>query len=502
VQTISSLEMRILEENSEYLGVSKHILMENAGRGVAEFCRKILGDRNVKVVVVAGPGNNGGDGFVAARYLARFYKVTVFLLAKPNEIRTFEAKENWGILEKMKLSVKLYYGYDLEKLKSLLKKADLIIDAIFGTGLKGEVREPYRTAIEYINEAGKKIVAVDVPSGLNPDTGEIHGVAVKASYTVTFHRVKRGLEKRREYTGEVNVVDIGIPPEAELIVGPGDVVAVIKPRDAYAKKGDFGRILVIGGSEEYSGAPALAALSAMRTGADIVVVAAPSSVADVIRGFSPALIVRKLCGRNLSVEDVEKLLALSNRMDSIVLGPGLGTGEETREAVISYVSQLKEKPLVIDADALKILAERLDLISNRLVVLTPHAGEFKILFGVNVPRDVEARAELVKSKASEHKVTILLKGHEDIISDGERVKINYTGNPGMTVGGTGDVLTGVLATFLAWSKKPFLSASAAAFINGLAGDLAVRDLGFHITALDLIGRIPIALKDFDLGFKP
>ncbi len=498
---ISTLEMRVLEENSEYLGVSKLVLMENAGRRVSEFCAKILGSRKANILVVAGPGNNGGDGFVAARYLAQSYKVRVFLLAKPSEIRTPEAKKNWEILEKMRLTVETHYGYDFQKLREMIKYSDLIIDAIFGTGLKGVVREPYKTAIEYLNSSGKTIVAVDVPSGLNPDTGEVHGVAVKASYTVTFHCVKKGLETGRNHTGKIEVVDIGIPREAELVAGPGDVVAVVKPRSAYSKKGDFGRVLVIGGSEEYSGAPALAALSAMRTGADIVVVAAPLSVADIVRSFSPTIIVKKLSSANLAEKDVETLLALSERADSIILGPGLGLSEETRNAVISYLSKI-DKPLVIDADALKMVAEKIDLLRDKSAVLTPHAGEFKILFGVDVPRSLRERMEIVRDKAAESGTVILLKGHEDIISDGRRVKVNYTGNPGMTVGGTGDVLTGVLATFLAWSCDPFFSASAAAYINGLAGDLAVKDLGFHITALDVVDRIPQALRNFDTGFKP
>ncbi len=499
---ISTLEMRVLEENSEHLGVSKFLLMENAGRRVAEFCMRILGNKEARVLVVAGPGNNGGDGFVAARYLAQTYKVRVFLLARPSEIRTLEARKNWEILEKMRLSMELHYGYDLQKLKEIIKDSDLIVDAIFGTGLKGVVREPYKTAIEYLNSSRKIIVAVDVPSGLNPDTGEVHGVAVKASYTITFHRVKKGLETGRNYAGRIEVVDIGIPREAELVAGPGDVIAVVKPRTAYSKKGDFGRVLVIGGSEEYSGAPALAALSAMRTGADIVVVAAPLSVADIVRSFSPTIIVKKLSSANLVEKDVETLLALSERADSIILGPGLGLSEETRNAVISYLSRIDKKPLVVDADALKIVAGKMDLFHSKPVVLTPHAGEFRILFGVDVPRDLEERIRVVRNKAAESGTTILLKGHEDIISDGRRIKVNYTGNPGMTVGGTGDVLTGVLATFLAWSGDPFFSASAAAYINGLAGDLAVKDLGFHITALDVVDKIPLALRDFDTGFKP
>ncbi|RLE72475.1 MAG: NAD(P)H-hydrate epimerase, partial [Thermoprotei archaeon] len=196
---ISTLEMRVLEENSEYLGVSKLLLMENAGRRVAEFCMRILGNKEARVLVVAGPGNNGGDGFVAARYLAQTYKVRVFLLARPSEIRTLEARKNWAILEKMRLSMELHYGYDLQKLKEIIKDSDLIVDAIFGTGLKGVVKEPYKTAIEYLNSSRKIIVAVDVPSGLNPDTGEVHGVAVKASYTITFHCVKKGLETGRNY---------------------------------------------------------------------------------------------------------------------------------------------------------------------------------------------------------------------------------------------------------------------------------------------------------------
>ena len=500
MDSFSTLEMRVLEENSEYLGVSKRLLMENAGRQIAEFCKKILGSRKARIVVVAGPGNNGGDGFVAARYLSKFYEVDVFLASDPSKIRTLEARENWSILEKMKLTIRLHHGYDVENLEKLLEKSDLIIDALFGTGLRGDIREPYASIINCINACSKEkiIIAVDIPSGLNPDTGDVHGVAVKADYTITFHALKRGLLDRREYTGEILVVDIGIPREVEFMAGPGDVIAVVKPRKAYSKKGDFGRILVIGGSRDYSGAPALSALAALRTGADLVTIAAPSSVADVIKAFSPALIVKKLSKENLHIDDVDILLKLSMKSDAIVIGPGLGMSEETQEAVVEYFSLIENKPLVVDADALKILSKHLELIREATAILTPHAGEFKILFGMEVPLNLKEKVSLVKKIASENKIVILLKGHEDIVSDGERVKVNYTGNPGMTVGGTGDVLSGIAATFLAWSNDAFHSASAAAFINGLAGDLAVKKLGYHITPLDVIDKIPSAMKKYSI----
>ncbi|MEM3436992.1 MAG: NAD(P)H-hydrate dehydratase [Nitrososphaerales archaeon] len=504
MSTITPEEMAIADENSEYLGVPRLLLMENAGRAIADVVKERLKkNQKSKVVIVAGTGNNGGDGLACARHLAGQADVMIILLGRAEEIKTEEASKNWQIIEKMFLNVRYAQASDVQSLMNLrseIEDADIIIDAIFGTGIKGKIREPFSSAIDIINSARGFKIAIDVPSGLDPLTGDIHDKSVKADITVTLHKMKSGLIDKKEITGNIVIAPIGMPPEAEILTGPGDVRYSMKPRDKYSKKGDFGRLLIVGGSREYSGAPTLAALAALRTGVDIAIIATPKSVADVIRSFSPNLIVRRLKDDYLTVEDIPELKSLAERCTSVLIGPGLGLEEETKTAILSFMKELeKDKPMVIDADALKALSEEPTCLKNYPVIITPHAGEFEIVTHSKIapPEKLRDRIDQVKREAKRMGLTILLKAHEDIISDGDHYKINLTGNPGMTVGGTGDVLSGIAATLLAWGVKPFRAACAAAFVSGFAGDLAVKDKGYHIVATDVIKKIPKVLKKFD-----
>ncbi|MCP8306247.1 MAG: NAD(P)H-hydrate dehydratase [archaeon] len=504
MNTITPEEMAIADENSEYLGVPRILLMENAGKGIAEIVKeKLKKTSGKKVVIVAGTGNNGGDGLVCARHLSDKAKVTIILLGRVEDIKTDEASANWKVIEKMKIGLQYALAPDadsLMNLKSEIEEADIIVDAIFGTGIRGKIREPFSSAIDIINSSKGFKVAVDVPSGLDPLTGDVHDKCVIADITVTLHKMKVGLADKSSITGDVIVSPIGMPQEAEIVAGPGDVRYSIKPRNKFSKKGDFGRLLIVGGSKEYSGAPTLAALAALRTGADIAIIAAPRSVADVIRSFSPNLIVRRLGGDYLTSDDLPELKNLAERCSSIIAGPGLGLEGETKDAILSFMKTVgKDKPMLIDADALKALSKDPKCLQGYPAVLTPHAGEFEIVTHSTIapPDRLEERITHVKKEAKRLGVTILLKGHEDIISDSNHFKINLTGNPGMTTGGTGDVLSGIVATLLAWGVKPFRAACAGAFISGSAGDLAVRDRGYHIMATDVIEKIHEVLKKFD-----
>lgn len=494
MRALTSLDLSIIDDNSEYLGVSRLQLMENAGAAVARHVKPRL--RGGRILVLCGPGNNGGDGMVAARHLAPFARVTAVLLARAEAIRTKEARANFEALRSMASTVELVVDPCAERAPALLESADAVIDAIFGTGLKSEVRGPYRRVIEAVNNSGAALkVAVDVPSGLDADTGEVLGVAVEADVTVTFHAAKPGLlrEEARRYVGELVVEPVGIPPEAELICGPGDSIAATKPRRPWSKKGDFGRVLVIGGSETYTGAPALTALASLRMGVDLAAVAVPEEVAGSVRAFSPNLIVVPYKGRRLTPGSLEEVLRVAERFEVVAIGPGLGLAEETMEASLRLIRALSpSKPMVIDADALKALAADIRSVKGGKVVLTPHAGELRAITGESVGEKVEERVEAAKRLSFTAGCTVLLKGHVDIVSDGERVKVNRTGNPGMTVGGTGDVLTGVTAAFLAWTGDPFRAACAAAFVNGLAGDLVAMEKGYHILATDLLDALPKA----------
>jgi NAD(P)H-hydrate epimerase len=278
-----------------------------------------------------------------------------------------------------------------------------------------------------------------------------------------------------------------------------DIVRVIKPRSAYASKRDFGCLLVVGGSDVYCGAPALAGMAALRTGVGLAIIAAPRSVAGTIRGFSPNLIVHSLDGDVVTPEDLVKISNLLTTSDALIIGPGIGRHPETERAVHLMIEKTIEvnKPVVIDADAIRALVKRKDLLKYASEVITPHAGEFKAISGLEPPQDWRQRLPICRRLASEWGCVVLLKGHDTVVVDGRRERVNRTGNPGMATGGMGDVLSGIIGTFLAQGAEPFFAAAAAAHVHGLAGDLAYRERGFHMVASDLIETLPIVLRKYD-----
>lgn len=493
-EALTSREMRAVEMNSEYLGVSRLQLMENAGRSVADAIFDRFGVKK-KVSLVCGPGGNGGDGFVAARHLAGAgYDVEVILLGRPENISSEEALINWRGLKNMSGCVKIIEIHDSADIRPL--KADVIVDALIGTGVRGALSSPYKEMVKAINDSEGFKIAVDVPTGVESDSGEAQGEAVEAGLTLTFHKPKVGFPKAGKYIGNLEISQIGIPPEAEMYSGPGDVYLVSKPRAPESHKGDFGRVLVIGGSETYSGAPALTGMGAYAVGVDIVYVAAPETAATIIAGFSPSLITVKLKGSRLSPRNVEEIITFLDKVDVVAIGPGLGLHEDTVTAVNRVMEETERRslPVLLDADALKGFEREKRKVRTE-AVFTPHSGEFKILTERDVEGSCEERGEIVRKEASRLGATILLKGHVDVVSEGIHVRYNLTGNPGMTVGGTGDVLSGVVVGFMAMGASPYQAAVAGAFVNGTAGDVGYREKGYHLEPMDLIKKIPGVIED-------
>ncbi len=491
IRHITSEEMAALDENCKFYGLIPIQLMENAGANVANEIKKRFTSKGTSVTVVAGKGNNGGDAFAAARHLHGF-DVKIVLLGRSKDLRTEETSRNMRILKENGFDI--VEITDSSELKTL-SRSEVIIDAIFGTGIHGKIREPEATAIDLINDANAFVVAVDVPSGLDPDTGESEK-AVRADLTVTFHSAKRGLLNAKEYVGELVVADIGIPDGMERLAGPGDVRIVAK-RKASSHKGDNGRVLIVGGGP-FFGAPTLAALAALHAGADWVTIAAPKSVSSIIASISPNLIVQPLSSEILVEKDVPVVSNLIKKHDVVVIGMGLGAEEATKKAVGMIIEAAKN--VVVDADGFYGLHLPL---KDKHVIVTPHAGEFSKIGGmegrVEVPPEAntEERIEFVKEFSKLNKVVTLMKGPTDIISDGVRVKLTRKGNAGMTVGGTGDVLAGITGAFFAIASDPFKAATAAAFVNGAAGDLAFADKGYGLLATDVVENIPRVMKDFE-----
>jgi len=472
---IDHKEVKIMDINSLWLGRGVGELMENAGRGIAEEVAR--GGEGRKVLVICGTGNNGGDGLVAARYLAREgYEVSVFILGE--EMKSRESRRNLELLEAEGVPVKLSRGGE-----GLEIEGDIVIDALLGTGIEGEVREPYRSAIGKIGSSKAFKVAVDLPSGMD---SEGKGYYAPPDLVVTFIGLKRGLEK-------FNTVlkDIGVPDKARTDCGPGELVVSLKKREKKAHKGDFGRVLVLGGSRDFHGAPLLSSLGSYASGCDLVYLFIPREILTPARCFSPELILKSYPSPYLSPGDIERGGDFFSRADCAVIGPGLGRGEETKEAVLSFLEQW-EKPAVIDADGLHALAGRKKVLQGKRAILTPHRGELSALAG----REVKDPEKSSKELAADLGCTVLLKGSTDIIASPEgKLKYNDTGNPGMTVGGTGDVLAGVAGGFLAQGAQPFYAACASAFVNGLAGDRLLDKKGYSFLASELAREVPYAMKE-------
>ena len=486
-------DMMAVDSNAEELGIPKSALMENAGKSVADHIIDILDP--CKIVIFAGTGGNGGDGFVAARHLLNNgYNVELFFIGHSDRIKSPETLQNWTAIHNINFGLNSLKVKVIEDSSSLKKvTAPVIVDALLGTGVKGKLREPISGAIDIINKSEGIKIAVDVPSGLDPLTGEVQDKAVEADFTLTFHEIKTGLKKAAvRYVGNVILYDIGIPKEAEIFLGKGDLLR-LKKRGITSHKGNNGRVLVVGGSRDYSGAPTLAAHAAFKSGVDLVHVACPQSVALPIRSYSPDFIVHTLSEEIIVEEDVDKIVELSKNVDSVVIGCGMGRDAETATALNEIVGEIK-KPMVIDADGLKLLYNDLLNEIDGEIVVTPHSAEFKALFGLDVPEELKDKMEIISKVSNENKCVVLLKGALDIISNGKKTRLNKTGNPGMTVGGTGDCLAGLTGGLLAKGHDAFEAACLGAYINGKAGDMASVKYEYHFTATDMMKYIDDAFR--------
>jgi NAD(P)H-hydrate epimerase len=474
-------ETYVLDRNSEHLGVPPKQLMENAGNALAKTIAENYRLKGKNVVFLCGTGNNGGDGYVAARYLKEQCNVIVVLARPKKEIRSELALEN---LEKIASDgVRIEdVPADLEK---ILKGAFVVVDALLGVGMRKELKEPYRSIINKLNAMNKNVVSVDVPSGLGSD------VSIRPRMTVTFHETKKGMDARN--SGKIVVADIGIPEEAKLYTGPGEFVFYPVPEDD-SRKGDNGRLLVIGGGP-YTGAPALAAMASYAVGVDLVRLAVPSSSYQVIASYSPNFLMHPLKGNFIDQSHLKHLKELMPSVDSVLIGPGAGDHPATIKA-ISELIRFCRKPLVIDADAIKSVARNTRILKGKNGIITPHGGEFELLMGGKVGKDREARIADARGFAKSTGFVVIVKGEIDIISSPEKMKLNRTGNAGMAVGGTGDVLAGICAGLLAKNVEPFEAARLSAFINGSAGDLAFERKSYGLLATDVIDDIPNVFKKF------
>ncbi len=483
---ITAKEIKVLDRNAEFQKIPPEKLMESAGKGVADYVNKQI--RPASILIFCGQGNNGGDGFVAARYLAKKYQVMVFLVGSEKHIRSDIARKNFNRLKT--LPIPIYDQRSIDKIPDLLTQSTLIIDAMLGIGLSGNLRPPFNNIVHSINQADKMIISVDVPTGLGMNE------AVKPTVTITFHDVKKGMTLKN--AGDIVIVDIGIPSKAQQYVGPGDLMVHYPVPKRQSHKGENGRLLVIGGGP-FSGAPALSALAALRSGTDLVSIATPKQTAKIIATYSPNIILKPLPSVNMiTKDDINPIKEFISTVDAVVLGPGLGSSYDTADAVRSLIPYIVQQniPLVVDADALRALGQQRDCIQETNTIITPHAGEFTDFTGTKLPNDLSQRADIVSQWANKLGICIFLKGSVDILSDGEMTKLNDVHNPAMTVGGTGDVLAGIIGGFLSKKTDPMNAMRMAAFLNGEAGNLVFQKKSYGLLATDIIEQIPSVLKTY------
>jgi len=512
MRVLTSAQMREADRRTiEEIGIPSLVLMENAGRQVVAAIEAIHGELlEQQVAVLCGRGNNGGDGFVVARTLMqRGVGVSVFLLGRVSDVRG-DARVNLEVLGRLGLTVvEIADSQAWELHFSEVTGCGLIVDAIFGTGLNEPVSGLIESVIADVNASGITVVSIDLPSGLSADSAEPIGASVEADTTVTLGAPKLPLvlppgEMR---AGDIVIADIGIPTDVfegldgrrvDLLTRAG-MRELITPRAADSHKGDYGRVLVVAGSRGKAGAAHLAAVGALRSGAGLVTVATPAGCQDVVASMGPEYMTEGLAeaADGLDLEGVDHVLDMAR--DVIAVGPGLGQSAGTQQFILSLVDKAT-MPLVIDADGLNAFRQEPDRLAGREgrdIIITPHPGEMARLVGMSTDEVQASRLEIARNFAVAHHVYVVLKGHRTLIATpDEKVFINPTGNPGMATGGTGDVLTGMIAAWLAQLLDAEAACKLAVYLHGMAGDLAEADEGeVSMTSADLAGHIGDAILE-------
>ena len=512
MRVLNAAQMREADRRTiDEIGIPSLVLMENAGRQAVAAMESMYADLSERqVAVLCGRGNNGGDGFVIARtLLQRGVDVAVFLIGRVAEVKG-DARTNLEILGRLGLTVvEIADSQAWELHFSEVSDCTLIVDAIFGTGLNAPLAGLMETVVADVNAAAIPVVAIDLPSGLSADSPDPIGDSIEASLTVTLAAPKLPLVLPPAETraGDIVIADIGIPSEVlDALDGPRvDLLTrsamreLVTPRVPDSNKGDYGRVLIVAGSRGKTGAAHLAAVGALRSGAGLVTVATPATCQAVVAGLGPEYMTEALAETDdgIDPDEVDRIIEIAR--DVIAIGPGLGRGAGTRRFVTALVDRATA-PLVVDADGLNAFADDPDRLAGREgrdVIITPHPGEMGRLLGMSADEVQASRVEIARNFAVAHHVYVVLKGHRTIIATpDEKVFINPTGNPGMATGGTGDVLTGMIAAWLAQLLDAEAACKLAVYLHGLAGDLAEADEGeVAMTSADVAGHIGDAVLE-------
>ena len=484
------------------VGIPGAVLMENAGRGVfEEFILKYSPEKNVSILIICGKGNNGGDGFVVGRYLVNngYKNVNIILLSESKKLKG-DALLNYKVCKNINLDIaEITNSTDFFDYINT-GNFDFIFDAVLGTGLNSNVRDFYMKVISFVNNFSGKIIAIDIPSGLHSEKGVPLGNAVKADLTCTFAFKKIGLSTYPGclFAGDVKVVDISIPDcvpfEFEIFeIDKTLIRKIYKKRIPHGHKGTFGHALIFGGSKGFTGAPVLSAKSALRSGTGLVTTIVPKEINTVVESAF-------IEGMSLEIDfkqyNKESLLNFINSKNAILIGPGLGTSEEAIKIFFDILKYIRI-PIVIDADGLNILSSDINFL-NRLetdIILTPHPGEMSRLCNLPTKDIQENRVETVRDFSRKFKVTTILKGMRTVIADEEKIFISPRGTDAIATGGSGDVLSGIIVSFLSqkYSKKD--AAILSCYLHGVAGEIAEnRKCKEAVIASDIIDNLHFAFK--------
>ncbi|WP_368489635.1 NAD(P)H-hydrate dehydratase [Clostridium sp. BJN0013] len=471
------------------------VLMENAALKVIKNID--LANCN-SFCVICTRGNNGGDGFAVARHLYNLNKkIQVFLVGKEDGM-SGDCKVNYTILKNLGLNIyKLNSQEEMGTLKKCIQKSDVTIDALFGTGISREIVGIQNSVISLINENSKYTISIDIPSGLNGDTGKVLGNCVRADITVTFQLYKKGFLKygSNEFTGEILVEDIGIPEAAiekfslnYFIIDKDFINKILKRRNKFAHKGDYGRVFIIAGSVGFTGAAYICTEAAIKSGAGLVTLGCYDSVRSILSS-------KLIEGMTVDLNETTNLEKTIEKSDVIAIGPGMGINNDTFNLVEKIIKNFT-KTVVIDADGINVLSENLHILEDKKcsIILTPHLGEMSRITGLNMEYIRENRIEVAKKFAKEKNVILLLKGYNTIVTDGNRVAVNSTGNSSMASGGMGDCLTGIIASFIAQGYEPFEAVCAAAFVHGYCGDKLSQSM-FCVNASHILEELPFSIKE-------
>ncbi len=506
MRVVDSIEMREIENRAEKLGIPTLLLMENAAKEIFYQLRQFIETNklfNPGILIFCGRGNNGGDGLALARHLFNHgYNVSI-IMVKGDRPLSRDSEINFNVVKNFGIKIFEIENID-ESLLSSIYQSHIIIDALLGTGITRELEGIYLSLVRVINESGKPVISVDIPSGINACNGKVMGEAVKATKTVSLGLIKLGhlLFPGRSYCGELSLVDISLHPECRVegnfnIILEEEAKKYFRKRELNSHKGSFGHTVIIGGSNGKFGAPLLASFAALKAGAGLVTAVIPQNVSLAFQSSFPEIMTFPVKDW---LEETDNIIRFLKDKDALILGCGLGMGDNEEEFFFKLIEQI-EIPLLIDADGLNILSKNTNALKNLKVtpILTPHIGEMARLIKLEKKKIIEEPHLIAKNFAKGFNCHLVLKSATTTVADPEgRVYFSVFGNPGMATAGSGDALSGIIGSFLGQGYENISSIKMGLALHGLAGDMAKEEVGeSSLTATDLINNMCRILKKWE-----